>query len=270
MSVQAQYSRGTLLADLEAALVAAGRDPEHLGPDDLSEFEEFHTLGRPATMALAEAAQITATDHVLDAGCGLGGPARTLARLTGCTVTAVDLTEEFCTTADALTRHSGLAGQVAVLQADARVLPFPAGAFDVTWTQHVSMNIEDKAGFYTELRRVLKPGGRLAFFDVMAGPTQPVHFPALWTSEPAWSHLATPEETRAAVEAAGFEPTVWEDVTALALAFFTMAATFLAAGPPPPLGLHLVIKDMPAKVQNMRQDLEEGRVTLLRGVAVAR
>lgn len=270
MSVQAQYRWGTLLADLEAALAAAGRDPGHLGPEDLAEFEEYHTLGRAATMALAEAARITEEDHVLDAGCGLGGPARTLARLTGCLVTAIDLTEEFCATAAAFTSHSGLGAQVRTLQADATVLPFRDGAFDVAWTQHVSMNIADKPGFYGELRRVLKPGGRLAFFDVLAGEAQPVHFPALWTSEPAWSHLATPEETRGAVEAAGFEPQVWEDATAPALAFFTVAAAFATAGPPPPLGLHLVIKDMPAKVQNMHRDLEEGRVKLLRGVAVAR
>lgn len=270
MSVQAQYRRGGLLADLEAALAGAGRDPLHLGPDDLAEFEEYHTLGRPATLALADAAMVTASDHVLDAGCGLGGPARTLARTTGCRVTGVDLTDEFCAAAAALTARSGLLGQVSILQADACALPFAGGSFDVAWTQHVSMNIADKAGFYTELHRVLRPGGRLAFFDVMAGDGEPIRFPALWSAEPAWSHLATPEETRTAVEAAGFEPTVWEDATAPALAFFTMAAAFAASGPPAAPGLHLVIRDMRAKVANMRQDLEEGRVRLLRGVAEAR
>lgn len=269
-AVAAQYERGDLLGSILAGLQAAGRDPEHLGPDDLAEVEEFHTLGRPATLALADAAGIGPGDHVLDVGGGLGGPARTLARTTGCRVTTVDLTPEFCAVARELNRRSGLDEAITVVEGNALDLPFGPGSFDVVWTQHMSMNIADKASLYREFRRVARDGGRLAFFDVVAGPNQPIHLPVMWADDAAMSNLATPEEVRTDLHAAGFAPEVWDDVSEQSLAFFAMAAAWTAAGgPPPPLGMHLVIPGMPAKFAAMKRNLEEDRIRLLRGVAAA-
>ena len=119
--------------------------------------------------ALAEAAAITSTDEVLDVGCGIGGPARFLATKFGCKVTGIDLTPEFIDVARDLNARVGLGDTIDLRVADALDLPFPDASFDVVWTQHVSMNIADKPGLYAELGRVLRPGGRLAFFDVVAG-----------------------------------------------------------------------------------------------------
>ena len=142
--VQQHYTVGNLQEAVLAAIRESGNDPDRLDPEALVGIEEFHTLGRQGTIALAEAAQIKATDKVLDVGSGLGGPARYLARQYGCHVTGVDLTAEFCDVAKDLNRRVGLADKIDIQQGNALDLKFDDGSFDVVWTQHVTMNISDK------------------------------------------------------------------------------------------------------------------------------
>ena len=91
--IGAQYSTGLSRQNIEQALIAAGKDLDHLRPADLGPLEDFHTMGRIATSQLADLAEITSEDEVLDAGSGIGGTARFLADQYGCRVTAIDLTE---------------------------------------------------------------------------------------------------------------------------------------------------------------------------------
>lgn len=265
--VEQHYSSGTLHERMLAALRAAGHDPDALDAEALAPAEEFHTLGRVATMALAEAAGIARHDRVLDVGSGLGGPARFLARRFGCHVVGVDLTAELCEVAADLTRRVGLDDLVEIRQGDALALPFPDASFDVAWTQHVSMNIADKRHFYAEMRRVLRPGGRLAFFDILAGPNQPIHFPVPWATDASTSALASQEATEAMLRDVGFDVRIWQEVTDEALAFFQQLAT----RPPEqsPLGLHLLVPDMPGKGANLVRNLAEQRICLVRCVAGA-
>ena len=88
-------------------------------------------------------------------------------------------------------------------------MPFEDASFDVVWTQHASMNISDKTALYGEIARVVRPGGRFAFFDILAGPNQPIHFPVPWASDPSFSFLRSPDETRALITDAGFRLTTW-------------------------------------------------------------
>src|ERR1700709_893345 len=93
-------------------------------------------------------------DRVLDVGSGLGGPARYLASNLGCEVTGIDITQELCDVAVELNRRGRLADMVTIVHGDALAMPFEDDEFDVAWTQHVSMNIEDKVALFAEMRRV--------------------------------------------------------------------------------------------------------------------
>src|ERR1700733_6859990 len=99
-----QYSTGLSRPNIERALVAAGKDLDHLAPADLALVEDFHTMGRFATSQLVDLVGITSQHKVLDAGRGIGGTARFLAQECGCRVAAVDLTEEYCATSRWLNR----------------------------------------------------------------------------------------------------------------------------------------------------------------------
>ena len=103
---------------------------------------------------------------VLDVGSGVGGPARFLAATYGCRVTGIDLSEPFVEAARYLTQRTGQSERVLFEAASALDLPFDDGQFDVVLLQHVAMNISDGARL-REIRRVLKPGGKFATFDVV-------------------------------------------------------------------------------------------------------
>ncbi len=175
-SVAGQYGRHGLAERIMTATRLAF--PDGAASDDLGDFDQFHPGGRAATEALAAAADPKRGSIVLDVGAGLGGAARWLATHLDCHVTCLDLTPEYCEAAEALTDFTGLALLVEVHQGDARQTPFDDCSFDLVWAQNAFMNIEDKASLFHELHRVLKPGGKLAFMEVMAGPAgEPVKGP---------------------------------------------------------------------------------------------
>lgn len=154
--------------------------------------EDFHSLGRLATIALIDLARISAGDPVLDAGTGIGGTARLIAAERGARVTAVDLTPEYCEVAQWLNDAVGLGDTIDIHTADVSALPFDAGSFDVVVSQHVQINIADKRALYAEARRVLAPDGRLALWNVTAGAAGPLHLPVPWATSPDQSHLIPP------------------------------------------------------------------------------
>ena len=212
-SINRYYGQPDLSANILAALQRAGKDLNALTRNDLAPFEEFHLRGRAATMELANLAGLSEGMAVLDVGSGIGGPARTLAAEFGCQVTGLDLTEEYCRAAEMLTGRVGLSDKVTIRQGDALDMPFDDEAFDLVWMQHMAMNIEDKERLFGEIRRVLRPGERLALYEIFAGSITPLHFPVPWASDPAISFLVSPTEARQLLAAAGFRELVWTDVT---------------------------------------------------------
>src|SRR5215471_746425 len=195
--VAAHYTRGGLADTILAALKAAGKDIDHLSIDDLAPVDEFHSGQRAATMRLAELAGVKGGERVLDVGSGVGGPSRYLAQTFGCRVTGIDLTPEFVAVATMLAQRTGLADRVSYQQGNALDLPFADASFDLVWSQNAAMNIADRERLYAGMRRVLKPGGRVAIQDVAAGPGGEPHYPTPWASRKDMSFLFTPEETRA-------------------------------------------------------------------------
>src|SRR3954452_8205157 len=264
-AIEAPYSTGQARSDIERALTAAGKDIHALQPSELAMLEDFHSLGRLATAALIDLAQISAGDRVLDAGTGIGGTARLLAAERGARVTAVDLTPEYCEVAEWLNEAVGLGDMIEVRTADVTELPFDAASFDVVLSQHVQMNIADKRRLYAEARRVLVPGGRLALWDVTAGPGGPLRLPVPWATSPEQSHLVTPERLAELLDEAGFATAHWNDLTEPA----EKAMRDFLAGEQPPLGLHVFVPDFPSKAANLVRNLAEDRARLIQAVLTA-
>jgi SAM-dependent methyltransferase len=264
-TIQTQYSTGLSRHNIERALIAAGKDLDHLAPADLALLEDFHTMGRYATAQLVDLAGITSATKVLDAGSGVGGTARYVADHCGCTVTAVDLTGEYCETNRWLNRLVGLDDRISVRRADVTELPFADGTFDVAISQHVQMNVADKARLYCEARRVLAGGGRLVLWDITIGSGSELDYPLPWADHPARSHLVTPDELRAVVESAGFAVEHWNDLTDQAAALMQA----VLAQPDGPLGLHTFVTDFKRKAENLTHALADGRLRAIQGVARA-
>ena len=130
------------------------------------------------------------------------------------------------------------------------------------------MNIADKDGLFAEMRRVLKPDGRLALYDILAGTGGEVRYPVPWARESAISFLDTPDALRARLPAAGFEILTWLDVTAPACDWFREVVTRTRAQGAPPLGIHLLLGDDFAEMAaNLMQNLEQDRIVLIQAVA---
>lgn len=259
------YATGLTRSNIERALAADGRPIDALQAAELAMLEDFHSLGRLATTALLDLAQISPRDRVLDAGAGIGGTARLIAAERGARVTAVDLTPEYCEVAEWLNDAVGLGNLIDVHTADVTELPFDAGSFDVVVSQHVQMNVADKRRLYAEARRVLAPAGRLALWDVTAGTGGPLHLPVPWATSPDQSHLVTPERLADLLDNAGFATTHWNDLTEPAEN--TMRTFF--AGEQPALGLHVIVPDFEAKMTNLVRNLAEGRARLIQAVLTA-
>ena len=228
--ISRHYTSGELLARLEARLRDDGVDPARPTFEALAPYDHFHGRGVEATEDMANRLRVAATDHVLDVGSGLGGPARYFARRFGCRVSGIDLTAEFCEVARHLTSLLGLAERVSFEEGDALAMPFGGAAFDGAYSMNVSMNIADKRTLYREIRRVLKPGGWLCLSEVVQGPGGEPEYPEPWARTAATSFLATRDETRANLEAAGFAIESERDTTEAALAYSARARALVEAG----------------------------------------
>jgi sarcosine/dimethylglycine N-methyltransferase len=232
----------------------------------LDGLDQFHVMGLAATEQLAQTAIIERGSTILDAGSGLGGPSRYLATTYGCRVIGVDLSPSFVAVAQLLAQRTGLNDLVSYQIGDLLALPFPDNCFDVVWTQHVVMNIPNRERVYREFKRVLKPGGKLAFYDALATDANlELHFPVPWAENSKTSFLFSQDQTSSVLATAGFAITAWEDVSNEAL-------KWIAQPRPPVQGLSLGLVMGPRLGEmsaNLARNLREGRVRFVMGVCAA-
>jgi MPBQ/MSBQ methyltransferase len=246
-----------------------GREIDPLDPDDLAGLDEFHGLGRAATLAMADLARISEGDRVLDVGAGIGGPARTLAAHSGALVTALDPTRRFCDLSEDLCRRTRLEDKVEVVCGDARRMPFDDGQFDVVWTQAVWPNIGDKQAMLGEMHRVLKDGGRLALYEIVSGSRQgDLHYPVPWADGPAECFLVAPDELRRLAESAGFAVREWLEAPEL---IARIGATAASGHPGMTNGvegvtLALVMPGFEARMAGLARNVEEQRIAMVMAV----
>jgi SAM-dependent methyltransferase len=268
-NVERHYNHGDLEQTILAALKKAGKNVDQLTLDDLAPIDEFHIRGPEATREMAEEIGLNDKMQVLDIGSGLGGPSRRLASNYGCHVTGLDLTEAYCHFAKALSIRLGLDNLVSYRTGNALDMPFDDMSFDVLWTQHAAMNINDKTQLYSEMFRVLKPGGHLAIYDVMSGPGGEVYFPVPWARDSSISFLATEDELRRYLEAAGFRIMSWRDTTETGLAWFAAKSAEIKKQGRPIVGYHLLLgDDFPQMGRNQLRSFNEKRMTLLQVIAM--
>jgi sarcosine/dimethylglycine N-methyltransferase len=234
---------------------------------DLAPLDQVHGRGLEATRELAAHLGPKQSHHLLDIGCGIGGPARFIAAEYGCRVTGIDLTMEFCEVARMLNWATGLADKVVVEQASALALPFDDATFDAAYTQNVSMNVADKRTFYAEAARVVKPDGWFVAAEYAVGPGGPPVFPVPWARVPEDSHLATADDTRRLLEAAGFEVLAMIDRTPAMLAHYEESRRRLAADGPPKLGIHVLLGVSGVeRLKNSARSVEERRTVPIEAV----
>lgn len=269
--IASYYTSEDALARIDQHLREQGIDPEHPTLEALAPYDNFHSRGLGATLDLIALANFSAGDRVLDVGGGLGGPARVLASRSGAHVTVLDLTPSFVEQGRVLGERVGMSDQVDFLVGDGTDLPFPDASFDGAWTQHSTMNIANKEALYTEIHRVLKPGGKLAMHEVMLGNGEPVAYPVPWAAEEQFSHLRPADEMRSLIAETGFREVSWNDETAKVLMFVDRGPAGQVgeqSGPAqqPPGQMILFGPAFIERIQNFGRNLGSGRIVVVQAL----
>ncbi|MFA9460582.1 SAM-dependent methyltransferase [Thiohalorhabdus sp. Cl-TMA] len=135
---------------------------------------------------------LTPAQEVLDVGCGYGALARFLAEHYGCQVLATNISEKELERGRRLTSQAGMSHRVAFEWADFHELPYRANRFHVYWSQEAFLHAADKRRVLEEAHRVLRPGGRLVFSELLV-------------------RGGTPEDIRARIYERVGAPEMWDD-----------------------------------------------------------
>ncbi|KAH8890469.1 hypothetical protein GQ53DRAFT_721710 [Thozetella sp. PMI_491] len=103
--------------------------------------------------------------RVLDAGCGVGGPARQIAKFTGCHVTGITINEYQVERATRYAKMEGLSDQLSFVLGDFMNIPFEDNTFDAVYAIEATVHAPELRDVYAELLRVLKPGGIFGVYE---------------------------------------------------------------------------------------------------------
>ena len=267
--IHSYYSPNDLYNKIIEGLNEIGKDLSQVTLDDLQPVDEFHIRGDVATKELIKLSNFTPDMHIIDVGCGVGGSTRRLSHETGCSVTGIDLSDEYIDAAERLTQLLNMQERVKFHTASALELPFDDNTFDGAWSIQMNMNIEDKLGWLKELYRVLKPGGRAVLYEVCGHKNTPCFFPVPWAQDSSMSFLVPPEPFQDIITSAGFEIEVWNDKTNLAQQAFAHMTEPKGEPELPELGVHMLVgHDILTKAYNLHRNLDDERVSLIETVAV--
>jgi len=180
--------------------------------------ESLHEAMVATERGLADEGGFRPGMRVLDIGCGVGGPALNIAEHSGAHVTGVNIVPHQIEIARRRAVERGLAERTSFEVADGMRMPFPDGAFDAAYIFEAGCHMPEKARFYVECARVLRPGGVFLGNDWLQRD-------GLTTAEAAQHiepicrtfavpHLATLAELERYLAAAGLTVEVIEDVSA--------------------------------------------------------
>jgi sterol 24-C-methyltransferase len=102
---------------------------------------------------------------LLDCGCGIGGPARNMAKFSEANIKAITINQFQVDRGNAICKREGLDDKVQLIQGDFMKLPFPDNHFDGVYAIESTCHAPDRSKVYSEILRVLKPGGIFACYE---------------------------------------------------------------------------------------------------------
>ena len=266
LKLNAHYNKPKLYEEIVSRLEEQGIKSTQVRRSDISGVDEFHVRGGAVSKELASSIEMKGK-KVLDVGCGLGGPCRMLAEEYDCVVTGVDLSEEYIRTAKELSKLVGLEDKTTFVQGDATELSFKDAVFDVVWTQHVQMNVPDKEKLYSEIARVLRPGGYFLFYDILKKGRAPVTYPMPWADSSELSFLINADVMEYLISSKGLVLISKTDQTQAGIDFFESLLAKIGVQGPPKIGLNVLMGESTLpKLLNLLSHLKMGAIELMSGV----
>jgi ubiquinone/menaquinone biosynthesis C-methylase UbiE len=140
-------------------------------------------------------------------------------------------------------------------------LPFADNQFDAAMTIHVAMNIPEKGQMYAEARRVVKPGGIFAIYDVLQGEGGEVVLPVPWARDQSINNLVTPDQMMSLLYDAGFNIRAVQDSTEESQRFFeAMILRMEQTGTAPVRWQMFLGDDFPIMARNQVRNITERRI----------
>jgi len=156
--------------------------------------------------------------RVLDVGCGIGGPMRSIARVSGAEIAGINNNDYQLRRAETHTRAAGLEKLCSARKGDFMAMPFAPGSFDAAYAIAATCHAPSLEGVYAEIWRVLKPGGRFACVEWCMtesfNPADPSHrrMRGAVAAGNGLVDICSTDEALAAAERAGFEVTEAADL----------------------------------------------------------
>ncbi len=266
--VKDHYNSENLTDRIRQAIIDAGKDPSDLQIKELAGIDQLHTGGAQMTLDLLNRVTLSENALILDAGCGIGGSSRLLAKQLNCKVVGVDLADEFINAAIFLTHATHFEKQVRFQQGSVLNLPFSENTFDGILCQHILMNIEDKNGAVKEFYRVLKPGGKLIIHEIAKCSSDLMQYPVPWASKNAISFLKSWEYQSKLLSTAGFLSFLEEDNSNKALTWWKKVSAFAKKkAKPNPLNPSLIFgTNAKSFGKNMVANFQHHAITLIEAV----